>query len=266
MAVSRFAAKTPVANATGVAAELYLFDKQALVNVLASNLSGETEISIWTVPSGQDTFEANWIYLAKKIPLSNRNTLETFKIAVNSGDKVYASSGSGRVSFFVNGIYDKSGNTDVYVGETYVGEPTLGSIWIDTSDSPVITKYWNGTSFQPTGIAGPSVYNPVFSMQGSLFVSTGIQRFYVERSGIISYIRATIGTSPTGSPVVVDVLKNGLTTLDSPISIAPGETTLKGILKVSNISVSEGDYFTVNVDSVGSVTTGANLTVTLEIQ
>jgi hypothetical protein len=103
-------------------------------------------------------------------------------------------------------------------------------------------------------------------MQGTLSLTTGTQRFYVERSGIISYIRATIGTPSSGSPVVVDVLKNGVSVLSTPLSIPAGEYSLKGILADSQLSVSAGDYFTVNVTGVGSVTTGANLTVTLEVQ
>jgi hypothetical protein len=92
---------------------------------------------------------------------------------------------------------------------------------------------------------------------------TGTQRLYVERAGTISVARATVGTPSTGSAVVVDINKNGTTILSAPISIAAAAFTATGTISVSNVVA--GDYLTVDIDSVGSTTPGANLTVTLNI-
>jgi len=157
---------------------------------------------------------------------------------------------------------------------------------INFPDSPAIddkfsidnkTWIWTGTVWEllgpvvigptgptgPTGLTGNSGLNPIFSRQGTLSISTGTQRFYAERGGIINSVRASVGTPSQGSAIIVDVLKNGVTILDSPILIAAESFTSLGA--ITSNSVTAGDYFTVSVLQVGSVTAGANLTVTLSI-
>lgn len=117
----------------------------------------------------------------------------------------------------------------------------------------------------PTGNTGSYGLNPIFSRQGSLTITTGTQRFYVERAGTITAIRATVGTPCQGTiPILIDVLINGITALNTPIALAANAYTALGSL--AQVSVLPGDYFTVNILQVGSVTAGANLTVTLVIQ
>lgn len=115
----------------------------------------------------------------------------------------------------------------------------------------------------PTGSTGNYGMNPIFSRQGTLNVSQGTQRFYIERAGTVQTVRASVGTSPTGSSVQLAVLLNGQSMLNAPINIYPGEFTRLG--SIAQVSVLPGDYITVNIEGVGSVTAGANLTVTLTI-
>jgi hypothetical protein len=134
---------------------------------------------------------------------------------------------------------------------------------------------WNNLEYSsgsigPTGPAGSQgatgAYglNPIFSRQGTLTVSAGQQRFYAERSGTLTSVRVSVGTSPVGSPIVIDVLNNGTSVLNNTLNILPGQFTALG--SIAQVSVISGDYFTVNINGVGSVTAGANLTVTLVIQ
>jgi hypothetical protein len=134
---------------------------------------------------------------------------------------------------------------------------------------------WNALAYSsgPTGPQGPTGVkgsqgnyglNPIFSRQGTLVVQTGEQRFYVERAGTLTSVRATVGTPSSGGSVVVDVLINGVTALSGSIIIPPGQYTTKGIIAQNSVNV--GDYFTVNINGVGTVTAGANLTVTLVIE
>ncbi len=141
-----------------------------------------------------------------------------------------------------------------------------GEIGLDTSQDKFkigdgVTA-WNSLAFA-TGAAGSSGLNPVFSRQGTLGVLTGTQRLYVERAGTIGVVRASLGTPSVGSPVVVDVNKNGTSILSAPISVAAGQYTATGT--ISNSSCVAGDYYTVDIDSVGSTSPGANLTVTIYI-
>jgi len=115
----------------------------------------------------------------------------------------------------------------------------------------------------PTGAQGLYGMNPIFSRQGTLVPTVGTQRFYIERAGTVQTVRASVGTSPTGSAVQVNVLINGQTMLNTPILINPGEFTKTG--SIAQVSVLPNDYITVNIEGVGSVTAGANLTVTVTI-
>jgi len=151
MAVSRFANVKPLA---GVDTLLWEVDKQALVSVVAVNTGGATKISAYIVPSEPESPDN--IYYMNDVPFKNRDTFETFKVAVNVGDEIYVSSENGDVSFFTNGIYDKNGNTDVYVGTQSPEYPTVGTIWIDESDPEDIrVKYYDGAEFVDAGIVGP---------------------------------------------------------------------------------------------------------------
>lgn len=116
----------------------------------------------------------------------------------------------------------------------------------------------------PTGSVGKYGLNPVFSRQGTLVATQGTQRFYIERAGTISTVRASVGTPSEGSAILIDVRINEASLLNAPIVIPAGEYTKLGSL--AQVSVLPNDYITVNIDGVGSVTAGANLTVTLVIE
>jgi hypothetical protein len=153
MAVARFAIGKPIANTDTL---LYTVQRTALTSVVAVNVGGGTRISAWIVPAGEDANPDNWIYYINNIDLSNRNTFETFKIAVNVNDKIYASSISGEVTFFINGIYDQTGRANITAGPQEPESPQVGDIWIDDSEDPQIIYYWTGSMWQQTGIEGPT--------------------------------------------------------------------------------------------------------------
>lgn len=113
-----------------------------------------------------------------------------------------------------------------------------------------------------TGPTGPSGLMPVFTRQGSLTAFTGTSRLYMERSGTVAKVRASVGVAPVGSGVVVDLKKNG-TSIGYPVTIAAGAFTA---FVTPNVAVTSGDYLTVDILSVGSVTPGSGLTVTVSIE
>jgi hypothetical protein len=156
MAVARFAAKKPIPNATGVDAFLYEVTRTSLTSIVAVNISGFTKISAWIVPAGEDLNEDAWIPYVDNIDLTNRNTFETFRIAVNVGDKIYASSVSGEVTFFINGVYDLTSTTNITVGEQGPESPQIGDIWIRDDLDPEQVTFWDGTEWQPLGTVGPA--------------------------------------------------------------------------------------------------------------
>lgn len=129
-----------------------------------------------------------------------------------------------------------------------------------------ILKYWNGSAWVEAvvgaqGEPGVPGTQPVFSMSGSLSVLAGGSRYYVESPASIAKIRASVGTQPTGTAVVVDVLLNGSSVLaGSLLAISPGSNTT---VNTTSVPVVAGDYLTVDVTQVGSITPGADLSVSI---
>lgn len=110
-----------------------------------------------------------------------------------------------------------------------------------------------------------------FSNTGALAVQAGTHRLYNDSGAtwtIIS-VRASVGTAPAGASIIIDVNKNGTTIFTTqgnrPTIAAAGNTSGK-VTNMNVTSIADGEYVTVDVDQVGSTTTGADLTLQLEVQ
>ena len=113
----------------------------------------------------------------------------------------------------------------------------------------------------PPGPAGQTIIAP-FSAAGALTVQVFPLRLYAAQAFTITSIRASVGTAPTGSSLIVDVNKNGttlFTTQSARPTIAAGTNTATTVPAVT--SVAAGDYLTVDVDQIGSSNAGSDLTV-----
>lgn len=153
MAVARFASYKPAADTDHL---LFTIERTALTSLIAVNTSGFTQISAWIVPAGEDENEESWIHYVDNVGLTNRNSFETFRIAVNVGDKIYVRSASGEVTFFVNGIYDIAGRANVTTGAQEPESPQVGDVWINDSLDPKTIVYWDGTEWVNLGVEGPA--------------------------------------------------------------------------------------------------------------
>jgi hypothetical protein len=105
----------------------------------------------------------------------------------------------------------------------------------------------------------------VFTVPGTLSAGVGRAKFYIPGSITLSNVRASVGTAPTGAAVTIDVNKNGssvFTTNPKPVIYA-GQTVVS--TSTPNITTfSAGDYITVDIDTVGSLNPGSDLTVQIE--
>lgn len=113
------------------------------------------------------------------------------------------------------------------------------------------------------GTSPPDVRNYDFSKRG-IFAGpyTSPLRRYVEKAGVLSEITVAVGAQPTGDPVVLDVLKNG-------VSIFPGGVGRPTIAPLSNVAtvladegVVEGDFLQVAIISGAA----ADLTVAVTLE
>jgi hypothetical protein len=109
-----------------------------------------------------------------------------------------------------------------------------------------------------------------FSSSGPLMVEVGGHRLYNDTSAAwtILSVRASVGTPPTGSSLIVDVNVNGTTIFTTqgnrPTITAAGNTSGK-LTNMNVTSVASGAYLTIDVDQVGSTTPGNDLAVQIEV-
>lgn len=89
---------------------------------------------------------------------------------------------------------------------------------------------------------------------------TGEIRWYPTRNIEIRKIFLNVGTPPTGREILIGVNKNGVSILNSSLSIAPGSN--EGIAQIPlDQYVTKYDYITVDVLQLGSIVPGSNLFV-----
>ena len=131
----------------------------------------------------------------------------------------------------------------------------------------------SGSSVATQSFVNNKIYNQVipFSVTGSVSAAGPWDyRFYNDTGGTrsINGVRASLGSAPSGSAMLIDVRKNGITGANSiftasSISIPSGSIT-SGLISSgfnSGSSVASGDYLTVAVTQVGSTTAGSDLVV-----
>jgi hypothetical protein len=111
---------------------------------------------------------------------------------------------------------------------------------------------------------------PAFSSSGTLFIDVGGHRLYNDSDAAwtIVSLRASVGTAPAGSSIIIDVNVNGttiFTTQANRPTIAVGSFTSGKITNMDVATVPIGGYLTVDIDQVGSTTAGSDLTLQLEV-
>ena len=108
-----------------------------------------------------------------------------------------------------------------------------------------------------------------FSKGGTLGVMSGSFRYPIKGGTFeIVSIAAMVGTAPTGSSLIVDVNKNGVTIFTSqsnrPTISAGGNSAAVG--SHSTTTVVDGDYLSVDIDQVGSSVPGSDLVVVVRLR
>ena len=107
-----------------------------------------------------------------------------------------------------------------------------------------------------------------FSVPDDVVVASGAARLYPPTNLTIVTVRASLGVSPVGASVIVDVHKNGTTIFTTqanrPTIAASGNVS---DLEVPDVTaLTSTDYLTVDVDQIGSTTAGSYLTVVVECE
>jgi len=94
------------------------------------------------------------------------------------------------------------------------------------------------------------------TQDGRLSPTRGIARWYAPNDLTVTEITSRVGTSSLGQPITIVINSNDNTS--STTRLAPTITSLSNTV---NFSMSEGDYLTVDVNTIGTVRAGSDLSV-----
>ena len=109
-----------------------------------------------------------------------------------------------------------------------------------------------------------------YSHFGNLLIRTGSFKLYNDSASdwTITAVRASVGIAPEGSSVIVDLNINGTTIFTNQANrptIPPGVDTSGKVTNMDITKVEPGQYMTLDIDQVGSVTPGGDLTVQIGV-
>lgn len=97
-------------------------------------------------------------------------------------------------------------------------------------------------------------------------VATGVTTFRVPYGFVLTDVRASSTTAPTGATIIVDINKGGVSILSTKLSIDAGEktsTTAATAAVISDSTLADDAELTIDIDQVGSTVAGAGLKVVL---
>ena len=163
MAIERIGVAAPPAF-TGIYTELGTATKTSVVSVIIVNKGNvEMTATVFVEPFASPGAVNERAYIVDNLVVGVGQTFETFRFAVEIGDKIYVGASTANAAFVATGLYEQAGRTNVVYQATQPGFPQVGDIWID-SDTDDITVF-NGTTFAtiasaapqgPTGPSGPA--------------------------------------------------------------------------------------------------------------
>lgn len=142
-------------------------------------------------------------------------------------------------------------------GKTVEGDNT--GLTVNVAGAYVFLVYNStGTNWKladtPSGTIGDVVLT--YSRSGAVAIATGTARIYPPRNTTLSKWELWAGTAPTGSSVIISLLKNGVSigtfTLPATTNYATGVITT---------ALLTTDYLTVDITQIGSTIAGADLSL-----
>jgi len=150
----------------------------------------------------------------------------------------------------------------------FANSPTLVTPALGTPASGVLT---NCTGLPIAGLASfvglPVSIQLACSDEGTA-LTTGAAKltFRMPHAMTLTAVRASVGTAPTGSTLVVDINEGGASILGTKLSIDATEktsTTAASAATITDATLADDAEITIDIDQIGSTIAGAGLKVTL---
>lgn len=145
------------------------------------------------------------------------------------------------------------------------GSATAGDPYIVSVDPVFDPNVDNILSCGPAGMLATTDDLATFAISGPLTAPTvGTLRFRFPFGATIKGVSAAVNTAPTGATIILDINRNGV----SIFPAAPKPTIAIGAFDTGvaeaipdTTSIVSGQYLQVDIDQVGSVVAGSDLTV-----
>ncbi len=132
---------------------------------------------------------------------------------------------------------------------------------------PILNEELRKARNDITNISGDAKRVLMWYISGEQETGTDVSAYLVVPfSGTIITAQAHVKTNPTGADLIIDINKNGTTLWASGKLTISATATDGSKTTFDNTTVSVDDYFTVDIDQIGSTLPGENLTVLLYIQ
>lgn len=161
MAVKRLGIASPAANTAVV---LGIADVAGVASVIAVNKGNvDVSVSVYLEPIEALGVESARSYIVSDLVIGIGQSFETFRFALQTGDRVYVLATTNQASFSGNLVYEQTGRANITYSANQPGFPQVGDMWVNSNSQDV--SFYTGSSFNtiataaptgPTGPAGPS--------------------------------------------------------------------------------------------------------------
>lgn len=164
-------------------------------------------------------------------------------------------------------VKHNTGNIKLANSKDYVMSDTsrVLTLWFDGSVWNEVARHHGASDSAGTG--NTNAYPIDTQVSGNL--SVGVVKY--QKIATVPFVflsaSARVGTAPTTQNIIVDIRKNGVSVFSSQaemINITPGSSGGSSSVKSPPISFAVNDVLTIEIEQVGSGTTGADLTVCID--
>jgi hypothetical protein len=158
MAVKRLGVSAPAANTSVVLATA---DVTCVASVIVTNTGAvELNATIYVEPVESPGAANARAYIVNSLVVGVGQSFETFRFAMQVGDRIYVAASTNTAAFSANAVYDQDGRANLTYAATAPGFPAVGDIWINSTTDDVQVYTGSGfntvSSIAPTGPTGPS--------------------------------------------------------------------------------------------------------------
>jgi hypothetical protein len=151
MPVKRLGVSNPVANINTL---LTTSDVTSVASVIVANRGSiAAQVNIYVEPVDSAGNPDTIAHIVSGLEIGIGQSFETFRFALNVGDKIYVAASTGNCAFSTNIAYESAGRTNIVYQATQPGSPQVGDIWISSVDESV--SVYTGSDFNTVATAAP---------------------------------------------------------------------------------------------------------------